>query len=116
MAFKHVFDPQFKYRSADMTDVRLTFQRIRREQRNQSALPPWRPKARSLLGSAFQAEEHSSRKARTPRVYRNGAKRRATPSRSLTGKRALTWSMVTRCAALIRACTRPSMRAPNSTL
>jgi hypothetical protein len=33
MAFKHVFDPQFKYRSADMTDVRLTFQRIRREQR-----------------------------------------------------------------------------------
>ena len=33
MAFKHVFDPQFKYRSADATDVRLTFQRIRREQR-----------------------------------------------------------------------------------
>ena len=33
MAFKHVFDPQFKYRNADMTDVRLTFQRIRREQR-----------------------------------------------------------------------------------
>ena len=33
MAFKHLLDPQFKYRSADMTDVRLTFQRIRRDQR-----------------------------------------------------------------------------------
>ena len=33
MAFKSVFDPDFKYRSADLTDVRLTFARIRREQR-----------------------------------------------------------------------------------
>lgn len=31
MAFKTVFDPDFKYRSADATDVRLTFARIRRE-------------------------------------------------------------------------------------
>jgi hypothetical protein len=33
MAFKSVFDRDFKYRSADLTDVRLTFERIRREQR-----------------------------------------------------------------------------------
>jgi hypothetical protein len=31
MAFKSVFDPDFKYRSADTTDVRLTFERIRRD-------------------------------------------------------------------------------------
>jgi hypothetical protein len=34
MAFKTVFDRRFKYRRADATDVRLTFARIRREQRN----------------------------------------------------------------------------------
>jgi hypothetical protein len=35
MPFKNVFDPDFKYRTADSTDVRLTFARIRREQRRQ---------------------------------------------------------------------------------
>lgn len=34
MTFKTVFDPRFKYRRADFTDVRLTFARIRRAQRN----------------------------------------------------------------------------------
>ena len=34
MTFKTVFDPHFKYRRADSTDVRLTFARIRRAQRN----------------------------------------------------------------------------------
>lgn len=33
MGFKRIYDPDFKYRSADSTDVRLTFERIRREQR-----------------------------------------------------------------------------------
>jgi hypothetical protein len=33
MAFKSVFNPDFKYRSANATDVRRTFERIRREQR-----------------------------------------------------------------------------------
>lgn len=33
MRFKSVFDPDFKYRGADTTNVRLTFERIRREQR-----------------------------------------------------------------------------------
>jgi hypothetical protein len=33
MRFKSLLDPQFKYRSAAKTDVRKTFQRIKREQR-----------------------------------------------------------------------------------
>ena len=37
MAFKTVFDAGFKYRNADTTDVRLTFARIRREQRKAQA-------------------------------------------------------------------------------
>jgi hypothetical protein len=32
MAFKSVFDPAFKYRTAVSTDIRKTFERIRREQ------------------------------------------------------------------------------------
>lgn len=33
MAFKSILDPEFKYRNAASTDVRKTFERIRREQR-----------------------------------------------------------------------------------
>jgi len=33
MAFKSLLDPDFQYRSAANTDVRETFERIRREQR-----------------------------------------------------------------------------------
>ena len=32
--FKSIFNPDFKYRSADHTDVRLTFARIKRQQRS----------------------------------------------------------------------------------
>lgn len=32
--FKSIFDPDFKYRSADLTDLRRTFARIRRNQRS----------------------------------------------------------------------------------
>jgi hypothetical protein len=38
MTFKSVLDPEFQYRSADCTDVRLTFERIRREQRKAQRL------------------------------------------------------------------------------
>jgi hypothetical protein len=49
--------------------------------------------------------------------YRNGAKSRAAPSRSLTASgRASRSASVTGRAVLMRAWTRPSMRAPNSTL
>lgn len=44
MTWKSVFDPEFKYRRAEATDIRLTFARIRREQRRdqprQGAAPP----------------------------------------------------------------------------
>jgi hypothetical protein len=33
MSFKSILDPDFKYRNAASTDVRKTFERIRREQR-----------------------------------------------------------------------------------
>lgn len=33
MGFKSILDPEFKYRNAASTDVRKTFERIRREQR-----------------------------------------------------------------------------------
>ena len=33
MAFKSLLDPSFTYRNAASTDVRMTFDRIRREQR-----------------------------------------------------------------------------------
>ena len=33
MAFKSILDPDFKYRNAASTDVRKTFERIKREQR-----------------------------------------------------------------------------------
>jgi len=35
MTFRSVFNKSFKYRNAQSTDIRLTFQRIRREQRLQ---------------------------------------------------------------------------------
>jgi hypothetical protein len=33
VAFKSILDPNFKYRNSASTDVRKTFERIRREQR-----------------------------------------------------------------------------------
>jgi len=35
MSFKSILDPEFKYRNAASTDVRKTFERIRREQRQE---------------------------------------------------------------------------------
>jgi hypothetical protein len=37
MAFKSILDSDFKYRNAASTDVRKTFERIRREQRSGQA-------------------------------------------------------------------------------
>jgi hypothetical protein len=48
MAFKSILDPEFKYRNAASTDVRKTFERIRREQR----LEEERRRAANDFGSA----------------------------------------------------------------
>jgi hypothetical protein len=39
MKFKSLLDPAFKYRSSAKTDVRKTFERIKREQRKAQSQP-----------------------------------------------------------------------------
>jgi hypothetical protein len=46
MAFKSLLDPDFEYRSAANTDVRKTFERVRREQRLRKEQVAWLPEAR----------------------------------------------------------------------
>jgi hypothetical protein len=40
MAFKRILDPDFKYRTADRTNIKLTFRRIRRKQKESSPGEP----------------------------------------------------------------------------
>ena len=47
MAFKSVFDPTFKYRTAICTDIRKTFERVRRE-RQLAQRTPWNGQERRL--------------------------------------------------------------------
>jgi hypothetical protein len=47
MAFKSVFDPAFKYRTAIRTDIRETFKRVRREQQLVQQTP-WNGQERRL--------------------------------------------------------------------
>jgi hypothetical protein len=55
MTFKSIFDPGFKYRTAVFTDVRQTFQRVRREQAvNQQRA---QPKERRLKVVPIEHEE-----------------------------------------------------------
>ena len=64
MAFKSVFDPAFKYRTAISTDIRKTFERARREQRSvrQEA---WRGQERRLKVVPIKHEE---RRRRAPSI------------------------------------------------
>ena len=69
MAFKSVFDPAFKYRTAIRTDIRETFKRVRREQQlvqqtpwngqerrlNAGANPAWRTSAQTVGASGCTA-------------------------------------------------------------
>ena len=56
MAFKSVLDPAFKYRRAVSTDIRKTFERVRREQQlvQQKA---WHGQERRLKVVPIQHEE-----------------------------------------------------------
>ena len=57
MAFKSLLDPTFTYRNAANTDVRLTFERARREQQEgtQRERPRDGGKVVAILGSAGAA-------------------------------------------------------------
>lgn len=62
--FKSIFNPDFKYRSADHTDVRLTFARIKRQQRSAQRQGEPDPTASNVVpigaspGSAQDADGH----------------------------------------------------------
>ena len=51
MPFKSLLDPSFTYRSAANTDVRLTFERVRREQEALRARERNRAKVVAIRGS-----------------------------------------------------------------
>jgi hypothetical protein len=63
MAFKSVLDPAFKYRTALSTDIRKTFDRIRREQLDQQKA--WHGQERRLKVVPIQHGERR-RKASMP--------------------------------------------------
>jgi hypothetical protein len=57
MAFKSLLDPSFTYRNAASTDVRLTFDRIRRELREKSRRPEQQEREqRTVLTNATREE------------------------------------------------------------
>jgi len=56
MAFKSLLDPSFTYRNAASTDVRMTFDRIRREQRERRRhAQPQEPER--IRATAFRGDE-----------------------------------------------------------
>ncbi len=58
MAFKSLLDPSFTYRNSASTDVRLTFDRIRREQREKRRKAEREATERiGVLANAVQADE-----------------------------------------------------------
>jgi hypothetical protein len=65
MAFKSVLDPAFKYRTAIATDIRETFERVRREQQS-AQQRPWRGPERRLRVVPIQHEERRRKAASMP--------------------------------------------------
>jgi hypothetical protein len=65
MAFKSVFDPAFKYRTAVATDIRATFERVRREQRSPQQTA-WRGPERRLRVVPIRHEERRRKVASLP--------------------------------------------------
>jgi hypothetical protein len=58
MAFKSLLDPSFTYRNAASTDVRLTFDRIRREQRERRRQAELQePERMGVRANASRADE-----------------------------------------------------------
>ena len=63
MAFKSLLDPSFTYRNAASTDVRLTFDRIRREQREKRRQAEQQQAAERMgvLANASRTDESRAR-------------------------------------------------------
>lgn len=53
MAFKTILDPDFKYRRAEATDLRVTFARIRREQQRRQAQAKAKAEATPVKASGW---------------------------------------------------------------
>lgn len=65
MAFKSVFDPTFQYRTAVSTDIRATFERVRREQQS-ARQAGWRGQERRLRVVPIKHEERRRKVASLP--------------------------------------------------
>lgn len=59
--FKSLLDPEFKYRNAASTDIRKTFERIRREQRLAKVQPEGAAKVVGRIGSVKRVLAQSVR-------------------------------------------------------
>ncbi len=64
--FKSVLDPDFKYRSADDTDVRLTFARIRREQQSIQRRSEREPPGAELVPAVSSADSGQDGRSHWP--------------------------------------------------
>jgi hypothetical protein len=73
MAFKSILDPAFKYRTAVSTDIRETFERVRREQQSFQQ-KPWRAQERRLRVVPIQHEERRRKLASMPPVQLHSLK------------------------------------------
>ena len=58
MAFKSILDPEFEYRDAASTDIRLTFARIRDELQKRQLQPQPAAKVVALPGSRREPANH----------------------------------------------------------
>ena len=74
MAFKSLLDPTFTYRNSANTDVRLTFERARREQKEAAQPEHARDGAKvvAILGSAGAASARRGAEGRTRNARRCG--------------------------------------------
>jgi hypothetical protein len=60
MAFKSIFDGRFKYRNSLSTDIRQTFERIRREQRSRNGRTDTRRKVVATVDPARAHDRDSA--------------------------------------------------------
>jgi hypothetical protein len=67
VAFKSIFDPNFRYRNANSTDVGKTFKRIKREQKRKQ-----RGATENEAGGSVSIDRNSTRRRNTRQSVRRG--------------------------------------------